>query len=191
MGLQDGDGKTQTWFSRLYKLVCFKLTLEYCLRRLNRCTISTDGRTHSWSPCSTPLQFVLPEYTLIHIVNCTFTCTHIHTHTEGTQATILSIHPCAHTLSSTTQTQVGREREGEGEGGEKKGGRASKDKDSSAVLPSTHIHSDPPSSSSLSLTHKVTHSRCSHHMAVNEQMISSTHSSLTVTHTHTPLHILF
>lgn len=64
----------------------------------------------------------------------------------------------------------------------KKGGRASRDKDSSAVLPSTHIHSDPLSSVCLSLTDTLTHTRCSHHMAVNAQMISSIHTQSSYSH---------
>lgn len=79
MGLQDGDGKTQTWFLRLYKLVCFKLTLEYCLRRLNRCTISTDGR----NPQLEPLFYSSPICpSRVHTYSHGKLYIHMHTHTH-------------------------------------------------------------------------------------------------------------
>lgn len=95
----------------------------------------------------------------------------------------MGTHICRpHRFRPLCKHTVEREREKGGERKMKKGGRASRDKDSSAVLPSTHIHSDPLSSVCLSLTDTLTHTRCSHHMAVNAQMISSIHTQSSYSH---------
>lgn len=102
-----------------------------------------EWRTHSWIPCSTPLcWYPTKVHTASHST--------LHTHAKGTHATILSKDPCAHTFVVHTALVIYYANTS-GEGGEKKGGRAKGDNNSSAVLPSTHIHSDP-LSKSLSLT---------------------------------------
>lgn len=174
MKLQPGGGKT-------YKNFFLKLTLEYCLRRLKRCTILTEGRTHSWKPYSTPgHSYILPKYKQPYIVNCTFTSTH--THTEGTQATLLFKHPHALTLLvhiafvhyalCKHKWREGKRKKQGGLKKNKKGGGARRDRDSPAVLPKTHIPRDP-WAVCLSPIHthaQLTHTRCSHHMAVKAQM---------------------
>ena len=72
--------EASTWRWEDVQKIFLKLTLEYCLRRLKRCTILTEGRTHSWKPYSTPgHSYILPKYKQPYIVNCTFTSTHTHT----------------------------------------------------------------------------------------------------------------
>ena len=89
-------------------------------------------------------------------------CTHISSH----RFRLL----CKHKWGERERERKGAKERERGGDEQKRGGRASIDKDSSAVLPSTHIHSDPLSSVPLSST------RCSHHMAANAQMISSIHT---------------
>lgn len=150
--------------------------MEYCLRRLKRCTILTEGRPHSWNPCSSPLHsYIVTKYTLSYIANCAFTgaCKH----TEGVQANLLFKYLYAHTflvhIAFLYYANMSRER-GKKEGreeNEKKGGRACRDKDSSAVLPSTHLHNDPLSwlPRYLIQTHTLTHARRSHRRAVKHK----------------------
>ena len=144
--------EASTWRWEDVQKIFLKLTLEYCLRRLKRCTILTEGRTHSWKPYSTPgHSYILPKYKQPYIVNCTFTSTH--THTEGTQATLLFKHPHALTLLvhiafvhyalCKHKWREGKRKKQGGLKKNKKGGGARRDRDSPAVLPKTHIPRDP------------------------------------------------
>lgn len=71
-----------------------QLTLEYCLRRLKRCTILNEGSPHTWNSCSSLLRsYITTKCTLFHIVRTL----HSQVHTEGALANLLFKYLYAHT----------------------------------------------------------------------------------------------
>lgn len=165
-----------------WKGLCFKLTLEYCLRRLKRCTILSKWQTHSWILCSTPLDsYPLKVHTASH------STVHIQTFTHMQK---LSKHQCAHTfLAHTTSIYYTNTNEKTERVWWEKGGTERRDKDSSAVLPSTHIHSGP--LSSVAFPHRHLQDAHTTWLSMHKQ-IQYTHyntctkiktSGLTITHT--------
>lgn len=82
--------------------MCFKLTLEYCLRRLKRCTILTHWLTDG--PTAGPPVLLLstdipPKYTPPHIVHSTVTHTNTHTYWTHTRYPPLQTSMCTHISS--------------------------------------------------------------------------------------------
>lgn len=168
-----------------------QLTLEYCLRRLKRCTILTEGSPHSWNSCSSLLRsYITTKCTLFHIVRTVRS--QVHMSTLKVPLLTSSSNICMHTLvwntsfSSTMQTCV----EG-GEENEKREGEQAEIKTTQLCCPQlifTMIPSWLPRY--LIQTHTLTHARCPHHRAVkakNDFQQTCTH----VSWTHTAHHILF
>lgn len=194
-------GKQRHGFKEKQACVCFRLTLEYCLRRLKRCTILTDWltdwRTRSW----TPLFYSSPLISLQSTHRSHSTNLHTHILKAHTLPSSPNIHVHTHfkstLLSSTIQTQMRREKEGE-RGGKKREGEQAQIKTAQLCCPLL-IFTVIPWALSLSLTDTVIHIRRSHlHglQCTNDFQYTHTHTRLAKnlvlhSHRHTPLHILF
>lgn len=159
--------------------------MEYCLRRLKRCTILTEGRPHSWNSCSSLLHsYMATKCTLFHIVNCAFTGAH--EHTEGPLANLLFKYLYAHTflvhIAFVHYANMCREggRNG-GEENEKREGEHAEIKTAQLCCPQLIFTMIPIFTLAASLSHTDAHSdTCKMHTPQSCQSRKKSH-----THTHT------
>lgn len=168
-----------------------QLTLEYCLRRLKRCTILTEGSPRSWNSCSSLLRsYITTKCTLFHIVRPVRS--QVHMSTLKVPLLTSSSNICVHTLvwntsfSSTMQTCVGG---GGGEENEKREGEHAEIKTAQLCCPQL-IFTMIPWVGCLAISYKRTlwRMRDAHTAELSKQKMIS---SRQVSQTHTAHHILF